>query len=132
VELVPPPAADAVVKAAARRRQQRFFLLRRTVAKTIYLTAAAACVMLVAGVFFFSDRDPQNMFRRASSVPPMAAWRSGFDRNMFEVDTEIEINRELINLGPDRSRQETLDVLLPLPASGAVDPDPGDDNGLII
>ena len=134
-ELTPPRTVDRAIQAAARRRRC-FHLVRRTIVKTFYLTAAAACIMMVFGVFFFSDRGLQSITRRVPGLSsPLLSWRSGFDRHMFEVDTEIEINREMINLGPDRSRQDALDVLLPLPASVSGIPesiDFGDDNDFII
>jgi|GEM_PF-3160981 len=134
---VPPAALDRAILTAAAQRSTGFRVLPRRTGRVGYwmAAAAAACVALVVGVFSYLGADSSlSPVRNTLGNSPMAAWNAGFDRHMFEVDTDLEVNREMINLGPDRSRQEVLDVLLPLPASAAMtDPaDNGDDNMLII
>lgn len=116
-EINPPARLDLSIKAAARNNPLRFRLIRRKILKTVYFATAAACVILAAGVFFFNTYP--RMTQRLPANSPLAAWHSGLDRHLFELDTELEINREMINLGPDKSRQEILDIMLPLPANAA-------------
>lgn len=111
-----PATLDRNIKDAAHEHYRRFRMVRRTVIKTVYMAAAAACVMLISGVFFFNDHRPLD--RRLSPASPTSTWYSGLDRRIFELDTEIELNREMLNLSPDNRKQEILDLLLPPPPPG--------------
>lgn len=62
--------------------------------------AAAACVMLFASVFLFSDKRLQPVEKPQYGTS--LKWHSQIDTGIFELETELELNRALIKFGNEK------------------------------
>ncbi len=61
--------------------------------------AAAASVMLIASVFMFSDK--RHELVDAPTYGASLKWRSQIDSGIFELETELELNRALIKFSSE-------------------------------
>ncbi len=102
-----PDLLDSKVRRRISSRRKRGTKFVLSWSRISYI-AAAACVILIASVFMFSDKR-----RETVQYGSNLKWHSHIDSEIFELDTELELNRELINFGKDEDKIDYEKLLFP-------------------
>lgn len=108
-----PDILDFAIRNAASSRHVKLDYWRHIIYRLVSITAAAACVLLLIAIFMFDDKRLLSPYNAAMNANPSATkWISRIDKGLLSLDTEIELNRQLLYISQDQ-QVNFEDILFP-------------------